>query len=441
MKLALILGVLILIGISLALGFLFAQGPQPEIVVPAEVLWKVGPLNITNTMFTAWVVMATIIILSLLATRGMKLLPSGLQNFVEASVGFLYDQVVEIAGEKNGRKFFAVIATFFLFIIVSNWMGLLPFFNAIGQSEDVGHEIFHEISEHDEEGEVFEEEDFAGWLMEETGGWLVAGNRAENFEFEIPEGAAPGEALDRYIVVLAEEFTDFERPEGVSEDAAPTDQEVVDAHAALDADPDAPKFLPAVAGGEGEEAESHGEEHAVESPALGESFVGVDFPGEKVGLVIPFFRSVFSDVNNTLALGICSFIFVEFWGFQALGLGYLRKFFVNPIKNPIGTFVGFLELLSELIRIVSFTFRLFGNIFAGEVLILMLTFLAPFIVVDVIYGLELFVGFIQAAVFALLTLVFATMAVEHHGDEEHHDGDASAEPHGAGHQTGAAQAH
>jgi F-type H+-transporting ATPase subunit a len=182
------------------------------------------------------------------------------------------------------------------------------------------------------------------------------------------------------------------------------------------------------------------EEHAVESPALGESFVGVDFPGKKVGLVIPFFRSVYSDVNNTLALGIVSFIFVEFWGFQALGFGYLRKFFVNPFKNPIGTFVGFLELLSELIRIVSFTFRLFGNIFAGEVLILMLTFLAPFFVVDIIYGLELFVGFIQAAVFALLTLVFATMVVEHHGEDEH-DGHDSAEPHGAGHQQGAAQAH
>ncbi|MGH2608869.1 MAG: F0F1 ATP synthase subunit A, partial [Tepidiformaceae bacterium] len=284
----------------------------------------------------------------------------------------------------------------------------------------------------DEEEHAFEEEDFAGWLMEESGNWVIAGNRAENFEFEIPEGTEAGEALDRYIVALAEEFTDFERGEGVAEGAAPTEQEVIDARAALDADAEAPKFLPATAEGEGE----HGDEHAVESPALGESFVGVDFPGKKVGLVIPFFRSVYSDVNNTLALGICSFIFVEFWGFQALGLGYLRKFFVNPFRNPIGTFVGFLELLSELIRIVSFTFRLFGNIFAGEVLILMLTFLAPFLIVDIIYGLELFVGFIQAAVFALLTLVFATMAVEHHGDEEHHDGEAGADPH----QSGAAQA-
>jgi F-type H+-transporting ATPase subunit a len=106
------------------------------------------------------------------------------------------------------------------------------------------------------------------------------------------------------------------------------------------------------------------------------------------------------------------------------------------------SFVGILELLSEFIRIISFCFRLFGNIFAGEVLILMLTFLMPFLFVDVIYGLELFVGFIQASVFALLTLVFATMAVEHHGEEEHHeahhDEDGTADAH---HHPETAQAH
>ena len=100
---------------------------------------------------------------------------------------------------------------------------------------------------------------------------------------------------------------------------------------------------------------------------------------------------------------------------RSLGLGYLKKFF--NFSGVIPAFVGILELLSEFIRIISFAFRLFGNIFAGEVLILMLTFLLPFLIVDIIYGLELFVGFIQATVFALLTLVFAVMAVEHHDEE------------------------
>ena len=83
-----------------------------------------------------------------------------------------------------------------------------------------------------------------------------------------------------------------------------------------------------------------------------------------------------------------------------------------------------LELISELIRIVSFTFRLFGNIFAGEVLLLMMSFLVPLVLINVFYGLELFVGLIQAFVFAMLTLVFAQTAVtSHHGDEhEEHGG-------------------
>jgi F-type H+-transporting ATPase subunit a len=144
-------------------------------------------------------------------------------------------------------------------------------------------------------------------------------------------------------------------------------------------------------------------------------------------------------VNNTLALAIVAFVIIEVWGFQTFGLGYLKKFF--NFTSPINAFVGLLELLSEYIRIISFAFRLFGNIFAGEVLVLMLTFLMPFLFVDIIYGLELFVGFIQAAVFALLTLVFGVMAVESHDDSDHHEAhsaEGAGEPH---HQAGAAQAH
>ncbi len=95
----------------------------------------------------------------------------------------------------------------------------------------------------------------------------------------------------------------------------------------------------------------------------------------------------------------------------------------------IDFFVGFLELISELVRLVSFTFRLFGNMFAGEVVILMFTFLTPLVMTMPFYGLELFVGVIQAFIFAMLTLVFAVMAVEHGGHEAH------AEDHGEDHET------
>jgi len=404
----------------LAVGLFIAQGPQPEILVPAEKLTAIGPLEISNTLMTSWVVMAIIIIIAWACTRSMTLIPGGAQNFIEAVMSFLVGQIEEIAGEKNGRKFFMVIATIFIWVIMNNWFGLLPFFNAVGKTEDVNHHIIETIAEQEEHGTPFEKRDKIGaWFMENSGGITIAKPRAKATEFEIEAGDTAGIATDRYIVFLAEEFTDFEAPEA---EGAPTGETVEGAMAALNADPDAPKVHLA-ASGDGEHA-AEGEHVAIPSASLGTKIESIDFPGKKLALIIPYFRGTFSDVNNTLAMGIVSFFVVEFWGFQALGIGYLKKFFN---LNGIMSFVGILELLSEFIRIISFAFRLFGNIFAGEVLVLMLTFLMPFLFVDVIYGLELFVGFIQAAVFALLTLVFATMAVEHHDEDEHAD-----EHHGAG---------
>ena len=425
----------------IVVGLLFAQGPQPEIVVAAEIITKVGFLNISNTMITAWVVMAVIILISVLATRSMKLAPSGLQNFIEAVIEFLAGQVESIAGEKNGRKFFPVIATLFLFIIMSNWFGLFPFFNAVGKTEDVGHHVFHEIELHHEEGKLFESEKFAGVKMQKSGGIALIKNKAKLIDFPVSEGEAATVTLDRYIVWLAEKFCNF-KPDhaagaGTDEFAAPTADVVKAARAELDKNTKAPLLLIKEGGAADGHAPEAGAGHGVPSPGLGQTVTGIEFRGDKLGLVIPLFRGVYSDVNNTLALGIIAFIMIEFWGFQALGFGYLKKFFS---LSPIGAFVGFLELLSELIRVISFAFRLFGNIFAGEVLVLMLTFLMPFLFVDIIYGLELFVGFIQAAVFSLLVLVFGTMATEGHGDEEHHD-DGDHGPSAKDHQAGTAQAH
>ena len=436
MKAVYIVGGAVAVLVWLAIGLLIARGPQPEIVVAAEIITRVGFLNISNTMITAWVVMALLIVISVLATRSMKLMPGGLQNFVEAVVGFLLGQCQEIAGEKNGRKFFMVIATFFLFIIFSNWFGLFPFFNAVGKTEDVGNHIFHEIETHNAQGKPFEADEFVGSKMTKSGGFALIKNGAKLEHFPVAEGEVATVTLDRYIVWLAEKFTGFKialhEGEVHDEFAVPSPANVQAARAALDADEKAPLLL--IASDDG-----HGEEHGVPSEGLGQTVTGIEFRGEKFGLVIPYFRGVYSDVNNTLALGLIAFIMIELWGFQALGLSYLGKFF--NFSGPIPFFVGFLELLSELIRVVSFAFRLFGNIFAGEVLVLMLTFLMPFLFVDIIYGLELFVGFIQASVFSLLVLVFGSMATEHHG-EEHHEGHADEEGTAdAHHHSGAAQAH
>ena len=137
-------------------------------------------------------------------------------------------------------------------------------------------------------------------------------------------------------------------------------------------------------------------------------------------------RPAGTDLNMPLALALSSFVFVEFWGLRLLGWHYVGKFVrLDNLKKgnfaqvPIDLFVGALELLSEFVRIISFTFRLFGNMTAGEILILVVTFLVPFVALLPFYGLELLVGFVQALIFAGLTLVFVVVAVTPHGEEEH----------------------
>lgn len=135
--------------------------------------------------------------------------------------------------------------------------------------------------------------------------------------------------------------------------------------------------------------------------------------GEKQHLV-PFFRSAASDLNLTLALALIAVIAVHMAGIRQLGFGiHVSKFF--SLKNPIEFFVGILELVSEFAKMVSFSVRLFGNIFAGEVLLVITGFLAPYGAPIPFLGLEIFVGFVQALVFAMLTTVFISIAVaEHH---------------------------
>jgi F-type H+-transporting ATPase subunit a len=135
----------------------------------------------------------------------------------------------------------------------------------------------------------------------------------------------------------------------------------------------------------------------------------------------PLLRAPSSDLNMTISLALISFCFTEFWGFRVLGFGYLKKFFVNPIKHGgISTFVGLIELISEVVRLISFSFRLFGNIFAGEVVLLVMAYLFPTLLSLPFYGLELFVGFIQAFVFSILTMVFMSMATESHDHSDEH---------------------
>lgn len=130
-------------------------------------------------------------------------------------------------------------------------------------------------------------------------------------------------------------------------------------------------------------------------------------------------RSAATDINLPIALAIIAFLFAEIWGFKVHRISYLKEFFRGP--NPIQTFVGVLELVSHFIRLISFTFRLFGNMVAGEIVLGLMTFLLVFLVPIAFYGLEILVGGVQGLILMGLTLVFTVMAVApHEGHEEEH---------------------
>ena len=141
--------------------------------------------------------------------------------------------------------------------------------------------------------------------------------------------------------------------------------------------------------------------------------------GERTGLLVPFLRSSNTEINTTLAIALIATIAVHWWGLRTLGIREHVGKFLNFRNGPIMLFVGLLEGITEFARVLSFTFRLFGNIFAGEVLLIVIAFLVPLVGLVPFLGLELFVGLIQGFIFSMLTLVFATTATIGHGSEGH----------------------
>lgn len=286
----------------------------------SETIAHIGSFPIRNSMIMGWLAMLVLITVALIIKkRGLKMVPRGLQNLVEVIVEGLFDFFDTVVQDrKQTMKFFPVVATIFIFVLLSNWMGILPGVGSIG---------FYE-----KESEILAAEN--------------AGSEVKVVEVKEDEAAAV-------------ESTDSK----------------------------------------------------VEAGAVSE--------GEKE-IFIPYFRSAYADVNMTFALALISVVLTQIYGFMSLGFfGYAGKFFKNPFKDPIGAGVGILELISEFSKMISFSFRLFGNIFAGEILLTVISFLAPYIAPLPFYGLEIFVGFVQALVFSLLTLVFMKMAVTSHHEEAH----------------------
>ena len=258
----------------------------PHVQLPAEPIFYLFGFSITNTIIASWLTIIVLVVLAWAVTHRIRLIPSRLQSLLEFAIEWMLNLCQDVAGEKNGRRFFPIVTTIFLFVLMNAWLSLVPGFGS--------------ITVHAAEGEVH------------------------------------------------------------------------------------------------------------------------------------LLRGANTDINMPLALALISFVFVEYFGIRSLGFRYLGKFInVGRFFKSIGqlfrgrfkaglsglftgcidVFVGMLEAMSEFVRILSFTFRLFGNMTGGEILILMMLFLAPWILAIPFYGLELLIGFVQALIFAGLTLVFATVAV------------------------------
>lgn len=135
----------------------------------------------------------------------------------------------------------------------------------------------------------------------------------------------------------------------------------------------------------------------------------------------PLLRSVNTDLNTPLALSLIAFFVIQITGILTIGLvKYGSKFLVNPLRDPVGFAVGLIELIGELVRVVSLSFRLFGNILAGEVVLTVAKYFVPYFLPVPLMLFEIFIGTLQAAIFALLTLFFIKLAItEPHGQEAH----------------------
>lgn len=135
---------------------------------------------------------------------------------------------------------------------------------------------------------------------------------------------------------------------------------------------------------------------------------------------VPVFRGMPADLNFTFALAIITIIASQIYAVKQHGFfGNIGRYIKNPIKDPIGAFEGILEFVGEFSRLVALSFRLFGNAFAGEVLLMVVAVMAGYfaaLALPFFFAFEIFIGFIQAYVFFVLTLIFTSLAIQSHGD-------------------------
>ena len=289
-----------------------------EIKIQPDLIFYLGPLPVTNTLLCTWVSIVVLIALFYFGSRRRDMIPHGMQNFVEWMVELLLGLVEGVSGKVKGRKFFPLVATFFIFIFVSNLLDVIPGVDTIGS---INHDAIR--AAHITTQPVF--------------GFLLFGDLSDK--------------------------------------------------------------------------------------------------------LIPWIRPATSDLNLNFSMSLIAVITAQVFGFVTLGplehLGHyfsVKTLFKSLIKfNPMGLlqgfiefFVGLIELVGEVARVISLAFRLFGNIFAGSAVLAVFAFILPFAADIAFIPLEIFVAFVQALVFSLLALVYLEIATTSHAAHAEHETEEEA---------------
>ena len=270
-----------------------------EFHIAAPTLFHLGPFPVSNTILAAWLAMLVLVLFARTATAKMSVVPGRLQSLAELIVEQFISIGTTTADERRARQFLPLAATGFLFIMVANWMGILPLYG---------------------EGELYI-------------------NRPATEQHQAP-------ARDHFATADVAH-------------AAPLE-------AAVDPEPGAT-------------------EH------------------------VSILRSANSDLNIPIAMALIVFLYSEFLGFKTGGLAYAKEFIWPGML---------IEIISHLARPVALSLRLFGNILAGEILLTVVSGLVGILIPALFMGFELFVGIVQALIFALLTLAFLSMSTAHAAHHE-----------------------
>ncbi len=375
--LLILIGLMILFGSVIAytkpvLPFIQLPGepyPGTEGLMPSFLFNNAGLINTFVATLVAWGVVLLLVFVLRARSRTADEIPTGFYNVFEMILEGAYNFAQNIAGPKV-REFFPYFMSFILIILVSNWMGLIPGYDSIGLWESKPH--------------------FAALQAERE---FIAAAEAD--------GVAVNQAELEEAMHAAEVAEDEANAWGLRDGLF-----LIRAENAIE--------------GASIETDSH-------DYAIGRNPEAADWT------IVPFLRPASTDLNFTLAFALIAMTMVQYFGFKHLGFSYLQKFFpfleknwvdkvkTNPIK-AIDPAVGLLELVSEISKIISFSFRLLGNMFAGMVLLFVMGYILS-VANLAFFGLELFVGLIQALVFALLTLIFMNSATEGHGHDEAHEGE------------------